>query len=239
MLSNANRYREIFQQYLCREGGSRWKKLVPVGRMQKRESQNLGNSDWLYNEKVLCWIHHVVWRRYRVGSNCSWDWTHHREAWGQISSLAHSTTQTQGCQHSAGPPLWSAKWAFQGKVWNVEGVRFWGQEVLFFFFLWHSQHPIDCSWRFLKCGSILKGSVKFGLTKHFSDQSGHGRFSWPHCYGVNCTPLPTKGVPGGASGTEPACQCRRPKRGGFHPWVGKIPGQGVKIPHASQPKTKT
>ena len=30
-------------------------------------------------------------------------------------------------------------------------------------------------------------------------------------------------VPGGASGKEPACQCRRPKRRGFHPWFWKIP----------------
>ena len=31
------------------------------------------------------------------------------------------------------------------------------------------------------------------------------------------------GFPGGASGKEPACQCRRHKRHGFEPWVGKIP----------------
>ena len=31
------------------------------------------------------------------------------------------------------------------------------------------------------------------------------------------------GFPGGASGKEPACQCRRCKRCGFYPWVGKIP----------------
>ena len=31
------------------------------------------------------------------------------------------------------------------------------------------------------------------------------------------------GFPGGASGKEPACQCRRPKRLGFDSWVGKIP----------------
>ena len=31
------------------------------------------------------------------------------------------------------------------------------------------------------------------------------------------------GFPGGASGKEPTCQCRRPKRRGFDPWVGKIP----------------
>ena len=29
--------------------------------------------------------------------------------------------------------------------------------------------------------------------------------------------------PGGASGQEPACQCRRQKRCEFDPWVGKIP----------------
>ena len=31
-----------------------------------------------------------------------------------------------------------------------------------------------------------------------------------------------RGFPG-ASGKEPTCQCRRHKRYGFDPWVGKIP----------------
>ena len=31
------------------------------------------------------------------------------------------------------------------------------------------------------------------------------------------------GFPGGASGKEPACQCRTHQRHGFDPWVGKIP----------------
>ena len=31
------------------------------------------------------------------------------------------------------------------------------------------------------------------------------------------------GFPGGAGGKEPACQCRRHKKCGFNPWVGKIP----------------
>ena len=30
------------------------------------------------------------------------------------------------------------------------------------------------------------------------------------------------GFPGGASGKEPTCPCRRPKRFFFRPWVGKI-----------------
>ena len=38
--------------------------------------------------------------------------------------------------------------------------------------------------------------------------------------------VPQKWFLGGASGTEPACQCRKHKRPGFDPWVGKAPGQG-------------
>ena len=30
-------------------------------------------------------------------------------------------------------------------------------------------------------------------------------------------------LPGGTSGKEPACQCKRHKRPGFDTWVGKIP----------------
>ena len=33
----------------------------------------------------------------------------------------------------------------------------------------------------------------------------------------------TRTKSGGARGKEPACQCRRCKRRGFDPWVGKIP----------------
>ena len=32
--------------------------------------------------------------------------------------------------------------------------------------------------------------------------------------------------PGGTSGREAVCQCRRGQSRGFHPWVGKIPGGG-------------
>ena len=31
------------------------------------------------------------------------------------------------------------------------------------------------------------------------------------------------GFPGGASGKEPAFKCRKHKRHGFDPWIGKIP----------------
>ena len=39
---------------------------------------------------------------------------------------------------------------------------------------------------------------------------------------IQC-PGPPSGFPGGASGKEPPCQCRRLKRCGFDPWVRKMP----------------
>ena len=42
-----------------------------------------------------------------------------------------------------------------------------------------------------------------------------------------CFTKPLRGFPGGASGKEPACQCRRQKRCWFNPWVGKIPWRRV------------
>ena len=38
------------------------------------------------------------------------------------------------------------------------------------------------------------------------------------------------GFPGGTSGKERACQCRRQKRQGFHPWAGKIPRRSARQP---------
>ena len=39
-----------------------------------------------------------------------------------------------------------------------------------------------------------------------------------------------EGFPGGASGKEPACRWRRPKKGRFHPWVGKMPWRRAQQP---------
>ena len=41
------------------------------------------------------------------------------------------------------------------------------------------------------------------------------------------------GFPGGASGEELACQCRRHKRLRFYPWVGKIPLEKEMATHSS------
>ena len=40
---------------------------------------------------------------------------------------------------------------------------------------------------------------------------------------IGYLPMAGGGFPGGPSGQKSACQCRRPKRGGFDPWVQKIP----------------
>ena len=44
-----------------------------------------------------------------------------------------------------------------------------------------------------------------------------------HTHTYTHTHIIHKGFPGGTSGKEPAWQCRRHKRWGFDPWVGKIP----------------
>ena len=44
-----------------------------------------------------------------------------------------------------------------------------------------------------------------------------------HCPSVTQTFWLLPNSPGGASGKEPACQCRRLKKQGFNLWVGKIP----------------
>ena len=45
----------------------------------------------------------------------------------------------------------------------------------------------------------------------------------------DCTQASTfeQGFPGGPSGKDHACQCRRHKRHGFDPWVRKIPWRRV------------
>ena len=41
------------------------------------------------------------------------------------------------------------------------------------------------------------------------------------------------GLPAGASGKEPTCQCRQHKSHDFDPWVGKIPWRGGMVTHSS------
>ena len=42
--------------------------------------------------------------------------------------------------------------------------------------------------------------------------------------------MPFANFPGGVSGKEPACQCRRHKRRRFNPWVRKMPWRRAQQP---------
>ena len=56
------------------------------------------------------------------------------------------------------------------------------------------------------------GTCSTGLYRTGVTRSSPSPFAW------NSAEL--WGFPGGTSGVEPACQCRRPKKCGFDPWVG-------------------
>ena len=51
-----------------------------------------------------------------------------------------------------------------------------------------------------------------------------------YLYDLQVTKEHFMGFPGGASGKEQACQCRRHKRRRFNPWVGKIPWRRARQP---------
>ena len=52
---------------------------------------------------------------------------------------------------------------------------------------------------------------------------------WVYASFITVFPAPSSvtSFPGGASGKEHICQCRRRKTRGFDPWVGKIPWRRV------------
>ena len=62
----------------------------------------------------------------------------------------------------------------------------------------------------------IKSKCKYVCIKYWVDQKVLFGF-FPKMLKMNL------GLPSGASGKESACQCRRLKRWGFDPWVGKIP----------------
>ena len=85
-------------------------------------------------------------------------------------------------------------------------------------------HSMDYSPR----GSSVHGILQARILESGSLSLFQGIFStqgWnpglPHC-GQTLYQLSHKGSPGGTSGKEPACQCRR-QRCRFEPWVRKIP----------------
>ena len=77
-----------------------------------------------------------------------------------------------------------------------------------------------------KCDNVLTGlrqqelTGARGIRKYMSSAYSIDLLAFKVPWGTR------RGFPGGASGKEPACQRRRHKRCGFHPWVRKIPWRG-------------
>ena len=73
--------------------------------------------------------------------------------------------------------------------------------------------------------------VRFQLLLKDSEEAlqGKGDLFWVRC--SFCSRI-SKNL-GGASGKEPACQCRRCKTCGFNPWLGKIPWRREQATHSS------
>ena len=80
---------------------------------------------------------------------------------------------------------------------------------------WHSLF-------FLACGSITPASTSGFLCPCLCVAV----FKVPSCFGVKGLHYMTcSSFPGGTSGKEPACHCRRHKRLGFHLWSERSPGE--------------
>ena len=75
--------------------------------------------------------------------------------------------------------------------------------------------------------ALQVNSLPFESRLEFKSTNFEGRQIYPQAYRFRPhskkLSLITEGFPGGTSGKEPACQCRRHKRWLFDPWVGKIP----------------
>ena len=90
--------------------------------------------------------------------------------------------------------------------------------------LWHSfpccPHVIPSEFPLRgtqKCRGRIKSCWPENIVKfdYYIKMGKKKKVAWPQ------TPL--LAFPGSTSGKEPICQCRRCKRCGFNPWVGKIP----------------
>ena len=95
------------------------------------------------------------------------------------------------------------------------------QMALFHSLLWLSRIPLSTHSSVLAWGTPGMAEPG-GLLSMGSHRVGH---NWSNlaaaaaaAAGFHCM-----GFPGGTSGKEPTCQCRRQKGCGFNPWVRKIP----------------
>ena len=74
----------------------------------------------------------------------------------------------------------------------------------------------------LPWGLFLRVKARAGVSARQAGGLSESHPELPECSWCDL-PLLHTGIPGGASGKEPACQCRRHRRRRFDPWVGQIP----------------
>ena len=74
---------------------------------------------------------------------------------------------------------------------------------------------------------ILRLAESYHQLKIVSQVSFSSHIGLPNLPYLLSLQMLQRGFPGGTTGKEPVCQCRRPKRCGFNPWVGKIPWRRV------------
>ena len=78
---------------------------------------------------------------------------------------------------------------------------------------------------------FVLGVLYLSLQMHPPPLPTRGRLNSMDAWFQVFTPL---GFPDDSSGKEPDCQCRRRKRCGFNPWVGKIPLEEGMATHSSK-----
>ena len=89
----------------------------------------------------------------------------------------------------------------------------------------------SATWEASTEGRRVLFMVRFQFLLKDSEEAlqGKGDLFWVRC--SFCSRISKN--PGGASGKEPACQCRRCKTCGFNPWLGKIPWRREQAIHSS------
>ena len=109
-------------------------------------------------------------------------------------------------------------------VWPTKQAKQWWQASLH----WHVSSKCPSH---LPCTAIRNPTLEIhsravdlhSLNSLFKSQLWLRGVTHPRFQAINIVVWSPLGFPGGASGKEPTYQCRRPKRHGFNPWVGKIP----------------
>ena len=105
---------------------------------------------------------------------------------------------------------------------NCKGTkgRRWIFRILSFLYILIKKHPL---YLFYTHGFQIRFYVTKQSHKQLSKKKKKKKTENPWCL---------LGFPDGASGKELTCQCRRQKRSGFYPWVGKIPWRRAWQPSA-------